>query len=65
MQAVGSTVPFGTFLVYQTIIHLITFVLTVLFAKYIWKLDLSRFNISDEMREEILKQPITYEQKVD
>lgn len=64
MQAIGSTVPFGKFLLYQTIIHLITFVLTVLFAKYIWKLDLSRFNISDEMREEILKQPITYEQKV-
>ena len=63
MQGIGSTTSYPSFLAFQLIISCITFVIVTLLAKYVWKLDLSRFNISDEMREELKNTPITFEQK--
>ena len=64
MQGIGSTTGYVPFLVYQLTISILTFVIVSLLAKYVWKLDLSRFNISDDMREELKSKPVTFERKV-
>lgn len=64
MQGIGSTAGYAPFLAYQLIVSILTFVVVTLLAKFVWKLDLSRFNISDEMREELKNTPVSYEQKV-
>ena len=63
MQGIGSTASYAPFLTYQLIVSFLTFAIVTVLAKYVWKMDLSRFNISDEMRDELRKKPITYEQK--
>lgn len=63
-QGTGLTVGYGSFLIYQLTISALVFIAVVLLGKFVWKLDFSRFNISEEMREELLNQKVTYEQKV-
>ncbi len=63
-QGTGLAIDYIPFLIYQLTISTIIFVSVCLLAKYVWKLDLSHFDISDDMREDLLNQPITYEQKV-
>lgn len=64
MQGIGSTAEYAPFLVYQLVVSALTFVIVTLLARYVWKLDFSRFNISDEMCDELKSVPIVYEQKV-
>lgn len=60
----GGTTPYAGFLIYNLIIQTILIGLLILCGKFILKLDLSKFNLPEEMINELKNQTITYEQKL-
>lgn len=63
-QAMGGTIPYVPFILYNLIVQTFVFGGILLCGKFILKLDVSKFNLPDEMYEELKKQKTTYEQKI-